>query len=94
MTSARKSPVETFRRRLRLRGMVRVEVHVQKADADLVRSIARALGDPETAAEARGVLAARFAKPARRGLKALLASAPLEGVDLERPRDMGREIDL
>lgn len=94
MTSTGKSPLQSFRRRLRLRGMVRVEVRVQKADAALVRSLARALGDPETAAEARGVLAARFAKPGQRGLKALLAAAPLEGVDLERPRDMGREIDL
>ena len=46
------------------------------------------------AAEARTILKARFTKPAQAGLKALLASAPLEGVDLERPRDMGREIDL
>lgn len=29
-----------------------------------------------------------------RGLKALLAAAPLEGIDIERPRDPGREIDL
>ena len=27
-------------------------------------------------------------------LKALLAAAPLEGIDIERPRDPGREIDL
>jgi antitoxin Phd len=27
-------------------------------------------------------------------LKELLASAPLEGVDLERPEDYGREIDF
>ena len=27
-------------------------------------------------------------------LKALLASAPLDGIDLERRRDLGREIDL
>ena len=26
--------------------------------------------------------------------KELLASAPLEGVDLERPRDFGREVEL
>jgi hypothetical protein len=28
------------------------------------------------------------------GLKALLASAPLEGIDLARRRDRGRDIDL
>lgn len=94
MTEPRKSSVQTFRKRLLQRGLVRVEVHVQKADADLVRGVARALCDPQTAAEARSVLSARFAKPATTGLKALLASAPLEGVDLDRPRDLGREVDL
>ena len=92
--TARKTPVDTFRKRLRQKGMVRVEIHVQKDDAVLVKSVARALGNPKMAAEARTILKARFTKPAQAGLKALLASAPLEGVDLERPRDMGREIDL
>lgn len=94
MAAPRKSPVQTFRKRLLQRGLVRVEVHVQKADAHLVRDVARALGDPQTAAEARSVLSARFAKPVATGLKVLLASAPLEGVDLDRPRDLGREVDL
>lgn len=92
MATAQKTPVDAFRRRLRQKGMVRVEVHVQKGDAVLVKSLARALGNPKTAAEARAILKARFTKPAQAGLKALLASAPLEGVDLERPRDMGREM--
>lgn len=94
MATARKTPVETFRKRLRQKGMVRVEVHVLKGDAVLVKSVARALGNPKMAAEARAILKARFTKPAQAGLKALLASAPLAGVELERPRDMGREIDL
>lgn len=94
MATARKTPVDTFRKRLRQKGMVRVEIHVQKDDAALVRSVARALGDPQMAAEARTILKARFTRPAQAGLKELLASAPLEGVDLDRPRDMGREIDL
>ena len=32
--------------------------------------------------------------PRRVALKDLLASAPLEGVDLERARDIGREVAL
>ena len=28
------------------------------------------------------------------GLKALLASAPLEGIDLTRDRDLGRDVEL
>ena len=89
----RKSPIQAFRKRLLRRGPARVEVHLQKADADPARGVARALGDPQTAAETRGVLSARFAKPATTGLKALPAAAPLEGVDLDLPRDLGREVD-
>jgi len=90
----RETPVARFRRRLEEKAMVRVEVSVAKADAALVRSVARALADPLRAAETRSILTARFGTPAKPGLKALLASAPLEDVDLERPRDLGREIDL
>ncbi len=36
----------------------------------------------------------RFASPAARGFKGLLASCPLEGVDLARPRDFGRDIEF
>ena len=36
----------------------------------------------------------RFASPAPRGFKELLASCPLEGVDLARPRDFGRDVEL
>jgi len=42
MAAPRKSPVQTFRKRLLQRGLVRVEVYVQKADAHLVRDVARA----------------------------------------------------
>ena len=94
MPTARKTPVHAFRKRLRQKGMVRVEIHVREEDANLVRSVARALGDPQKAAETRSILRARFTTPTKPGLKALLASAPLEGVDLRRPHDMGREIDL
>ena len=94
MATARKTPVTAFRKRLRQKGMVRVEIHVREEDASLVRSVAKALGDPQMAAETRSILRARFATLPRPGLKALLTSAPLEGVDLERPRDMGREIEL
>ncbi|MGE3703342.1 MAG: hypothetical protein AB7G08_32085 [Hyphomicrobiaceae bacterium] len=94
MANARKTPLDTFRRRQKRNGIVRVEVQVRKEDAALVRSIARALGDPERQAEARSLLTARFAAPRAMGLKALLASAPLDGIDLERPRDLGRDVDL
>ena len=39
-------------------------------------------------------LRARFRRPVAGGFKELLASCPLEGVDLERLRDFGRDIDF
>jgi hypothetical protein len=76
------------------RGFVRVEVRVRKEDAGLVRGIARALADPERATEARALLRAHFQPPSTAGLKALLTSAPLDGIDLDRLRDTGRDVDL
>ena len=63
-------------------------------DAPLVRAVAAALADPERAAGARALLRGRFAPMPARSLKGLLASAPLDGVELERARDTGRAIDL
>ena len=84
MSPAKHKPVSAYRRRLRRRGVVRVEVHVRKDDAPLVRGVARALGDPQRANEARALLRARFATEGAQGFKAFLTSAPLEGIDLTR----------
>ena len=59
-----------------------------------MRRVASALIDPEREAEARALLRQRFAEPRAKGLKAVLAAAPLEGIDLERARDTGRTVEL
>jgi hypothetical protein len=82
-----KSPLATRRARLAREGFVRVEVKVRKEDASLVRSVASALFDPARQAEARQLLRQRFVEPPRVRLKALLASAPLDGIDLDRIHD-------
>ena len=68
-------------------GFVRVEVQVRKEDAGLLRDIAGALGDPAREAQTRAVLRETVAPPRTGGLTALLERAPLEGIDLARPRD-------
>ena len=73
---------------------MRVEVNVRKEDANLVRRVASALSDPTRQVEARVLLRQRFAEPSNVSLKALLASAPLDGIDLDRSRDLGRDVDL
>ncbi len=94
MTGKGKSALAKHRARMERQGFVRIEVNIRKEDASLVRRVASALSDPSRQAEARQLLRQRFAEPPRVSLKALLASAPLDGIDLERSRDPGRDIDL
>ncbi len=88
------SSLATHRARMKRQGFVRVEVIVHKEDASLVRCVASALSDPSRQAEARRLLRQRFVEPPRVSLKALLASAPLDGIDLDRSPDPGRDVDL
>jgi len=89
-----KSSIAIHRARRQRQGFVRVEVNVLREDASLVRSVASALSDPSRQAEARRLLQQHFVDPSKVDLKALLAAAPLEGIDLKRSRDPGREVDL
>jgi hypothetical protein len=81
--SQTKAP-NAYRRRSRRRGIARLEVRVRKDDAALVRSIVKALADPDREAETRALLRDRFGARRSKGLKVLLAAAPLEGIDLAR----------
>ena len=94
MVKAHRKAVNIFRKRLKHRGMVRLEVNVRKADATLVRNVVRALSSPEQEQTARALLREHFGSRQAEGLKALLAAAPLEGIDLSRERDLGRDVDL
>ncbi|MGA0594513.1 hypothetical protein [Enterovirga sp. CN4-39] len=76
------------------RGVVRVEVEVRLEDAPLIRMVARALRDPGRAPTARAMLDRRLARTEAAGLKELLASAPLDGIELDRSQDTGRIVDL
>jgi hypothetical protein len=94
MSGRGKSSLVSHRARMARRGFVRVEVNVSKDDASLVRHVAAALSDPARQAAARVLLRQRFVEPPKVSLKALLASAPLEGIDMDRSVDLGREVDL
>lgn len=94
MPATQQKRLAAHRRRLRQRGIVRVEVQVQKEDVALVRGVAAALSDPDREVEVRSLLRERFGTADAKGLKALLAAAPLEGIDLTRQRDVGRDVAL
>jgi hypothetical protein len=86
------SPLAAHRRRQTDRGLQQLELQVPRDDAALLRVVAAALVNPDRAAEARAVLRRSFAPAV--GLKALLMAAPLEDVEFERDRDLGRDIAL
>ena len=94
MRNTSNAAVTVHRERRKRQGFVRLEVQVRREDAPLLRSIAGALADPARAAEARALLRERFASRKAKSLKALLADAPLDGIDLERRDDRGREVEL
>jgi hypothetical protein len=94
MPRLQKKSLSAYRRRQKQRGVMRLEVHVRKDDASLIRAVAKALSDPAHAAEARALLRERFGALQAKGFKELLAAAPLEGIDLTRERDRGRNVAL
>ena len=94
MVKAQRKAINSFRKRLKQRGMARLEVSVRKDDATLVRNVVRALASPEQEQTARALLREHFGSGPAEGLKSLLAAAPLEGIDLSRRRDLGRDVDL
>ncbi len=96
MPLAQKKAIDSYRKRQRRRGLLRLEVQAPEADAPLLRELARVLREnSQEASEVRQVLRRALAPEAQEGrLKQLLEAAPLEGVDLSRPREFGREVKL
>jgi len=82
------------RRRLKQKGIARVELRVPSGDALLLRGVAGALRDPARRDRAREILRSHFGAGARPGLKALLASAPLDGIELERDPAPARDVEF
>ena len=94
MPTSQDKAVKRYRKRLKREGWVRCEVKVRREDVPLVRKVAAVLNDPERDAVARAVIRERFEETPPTSLKSVLAAAPLEGIEIERSRDPGREIDL
>jgi hypothetical protein len=94
MVAAQRKAVANYRKRLKRKGLTRLEVRVRKDDVPLLRDVVQALSDPERERETRALLRERLAATRPKGLKTLLASAPVEGIDLTREQDLGRDVNL
>ena len=94
MATSQEKALRNHRRRLKEKGLRRVEVEATDSDASLIKQLARLLrAGGEKAEEARQLLI-EMTTPREPGLKELLASAPLEGIRIKRSRDTGRPIEL
>jgi len=97
--SPQRRAIDNYRKRLTERGMARFEVIGRDDDRELIRFVAKRLAVGGAGADRlRAALKqAMSGEPPRKGgiLKALLAS-PLIGseLDLTRPREEGRKVDL
>ena len=93
MTKSQSNTISRRKRQTSLK-FVRVQAQVRKEDASLLEAIACALCDPSRRETTRAALNKQITPSPAKSLKALLASAPLEGIDLDLQTDFGRENDL
>ena len=99
MGSSQKRAIQNYRSRLGERGLSRFEVLGRDADRDLIRSFARHLaeGGPE-ASQLRAAVSQTIAgePPRKGGILAALRRSPMAGADLDltRPHEAGRKVDL
>ena len=99
MESSQKRAIRKYRSRLGERGLARFEVLGRDADRDLIRSLPRRQSeDTSEASKLRATVSQSIARaPAktRRILAALRRSPPVNAeLDLSRPREEGRKVDL
>ncbi|MCK1699925.1 hypothetical protein IVA86_00330 [Bradyrhizobium sp. 146] len=97
--NAQKRAIENYRSRLTKRGIVRFELQALETDRDLIRTLARKLTEegPEAGHLRRAVQQAVSGEsPKPGGILTALRRSPLVGVDLDvtRPREEGRKVDL
>jgi hypothetical protein len=97
--NSQRRAIDNYRSRLTKRGLARFEVLGRDSDRELIRSVARRLaeGGPDADRLRAAVNQTISGKPPQRGgILAALLRSPMVGADLDltRPREEGRELDL
>lgn len=99
MSTSQRRAIKNYRSRLGKRGLARFEVLGRDADRALIRSLARRLAEdgPEVSRLRAAISQSLAGEPPRKGgILAALRRSPLVGADLDltRPREKGRKIEL
>lgn len=97
--AAQKRAIQNYRARLTQRGFTRFEVMALDADRELIRALARRLAEegPEAEQVRAALKIAVAGEPPEPGnILTALRRSPLVGADLDlsRPREEGRKVDL
>jgi 3-hydroxyisobutyrate dehydrogenase-like beta-hydroxyacid dehydrogenase len=96
-SSSQARAVNNYRKRLSKRGMARFEVLALKKDRELIREVARKLTESTPEAEKmRASMRQTIAEKSgtKGGILEILRSWPLAELNLTRPFEEGRKIDL
>ena len=96
-SAAQTRAIENYRKRLSKRGMARFEVVGLKKDRELIREVARKLTESTPEAEKmRASMRQTIAEKSgtKGGILEILRSWPLAELNLTRPFETGRKIDL
>lgn len=96
---AQRKAIANYRSRRSSQGIVRFELQAFAADRDLLRALARKLVEagPDSVEVRQAVQQAVANEPGKPGgILAALRRSPLVGADLDltRPREQGRDVDL
>jgi hypothetical protein len=97
--AAQKRATQNYRTRLTQRGLTRFEIMALESDRELIRTLARRLAEegPEAEHVRAAVKTAVAGNPSKSGnILTALRRSPLVGADLDlsRPREEGRKVDL
>jgi hypothetical protein len=99
MGLSQKRAIQKYRSRLKKRGLARFEVLGREADRDLIRLLAQRLAENGPGASRLRVSVSKTlaGEPLiKGGILAALLRSPLVGADLDltRPREAGRKVDI
>jgi len=86
--------MSTFRTWFEDSDYVQIRIKIRRGDENIMHHIADAISNPLNRTQVRRVLAEFFVDYSQQDLKTLLASAPLQGLKIERNREPGRRIEL
>ena len=97
--AAQKRAIRNYRARLARRGLTRFEIMARESDRELIRALARRLAGegPEAQKVRSAVKTAVSGKAPKPGnILTALRRSPMVGADLDlsRPREKGRKVDL